>query len=106
MSAITRNVVAGVALGVGAGYAARQMIPALGPVVRPVTKTFMKSAILGYEKVREAFAHVGESIEDLTAEVRSELQREEPALAEAGQKKTKTTRKAGEQEEGARGQAG
>lgn len=33
----------------------------------------MKGAILGFEKVREAFAQVGESVSDLTHEVRSEM---------------------------------
>ena len=41
--------------------------------MRPITKVTLKSALVGYEKVREAFARVGESIEDITSEVRSEI---------------------------------
>jgi hypothetical protein len=53
----------------------------------------MKGAILGFEKVREAFANVGESVSDLSYEVRSEMGHGESGTEIAGGKSTGRAKK-------------
>ncbi len=77
MAFFKRNLSTGILVGVAAGLAAREVFPRLGDVVKPLSKVTLRSGILAYEKMKEAFAHVGESIEDLASEVRTEMATEE-----------------------------
>jgi hypothetical protein len=77
MAFFKRSLPAGIVIGVVAGVAARDMFPRLGNIVKPMSKVTLKSGLLAYEKVKEAFAHVGESLEDLASEVRTEMATEQ-----------------------------
>ena len=61
--------VAAVAIGVGALVLA----PVLLPAFRPIAKAAIKAGVVAYDQARTAAAEMGESIEDLVAEARSEL---------------------------------
>lgn len=63
----------GVAIGVGAVLVGLAAIPTLIMVGRPVARVAIKSGILFLEKGREAMAIATESLDDLVAEVQSEL---------------------------------
>ncbi len=68
------NVVTGLAIGIGAAVIAPLLAPLVASVGKPVAKSVIKAGILFYEKGRETAAELGEVLEDLVAEVRSELQ--------------------------------
>lgn len=70
----TRSLLTGIALGVGATLAARDVLPLLAPLARPALKQGVKAAILGYERGREMAALLVETISDIAAEVQVELQ--------------------------------
>jgi hypothetical protein len=61
-------------VGLAAGVTAGLVLPKPGrPVLRPLTKGAMKSAMLALRKGQEGVAHIGEALDDLVAEVRSEI---------------------------------
>jgi hypothetical protein len=64
-------------VGFVAGAATMALVPVLVPAVRevarPVSKVFYKHSLLGLEKLRSTVARLSESIEDLAAEVRAEV---------------------------------
>ena len=66
-----------VGVGVVVGLAAAVLAPVLMPVVvnvgRPLLKGAIKGAIMAYGRGQEVVGELGETIEDLTAEARSEL---------------------------------
>ncbi|MBN9160389.1 MAG: hypothetical protein BGO98_19370 [Myxococcales bacterium 68-20] len=67
-------------VGLAAGVTAGLVLPKPDrPVLRPLTKGAMKSALLALRKGQEGIAHVGEALEDLVAEVRSEVASEHEA---------------------------
>lgn len=68
---------AGLAVGAGLVW----LGPKLAPMVRPGTRSALKSGILLYEIGREWWARAGEEISDLRAEVLSELSAEEGTAA-------------------------
>jgi hypothetical protein len=80
-----RNVVFGFAGGLGAAFVLPFVAPVVGEVVRPLLKVLLKQGLLGLERVRTAAARASESLEDLLAEVRSEVEAElkasEPSVA-------------------------
>jgi hypothetical protein len=63
------NIVAGLAIGIGAAVLAPVMIPAL----RPIAKTIIKTGLIAYDQGRLALADLGERIGDILAEAQSEL---------------------------------
>ncbi|MGO9014805.1 MAG: DUF5132 domain-containing protein [Dissulfurispiraceae bacterium] len=67
------NIVTGLAVGIGAALFAPQVIPALAGVVKPLAKAAIKGSLVLYEKGKEAFAEVGEMMEDIVAEVKAEM---------------------------------
>lgn len=71
----------GMAIGLGAALLAPMAIAALSGVARPLARAVVKSGIVLYEKGREAMAEVGEVVDDLVAEARSELGRNQVATA-------------------------
>ncbi len=71
--ALNNDVAKGAALGVGAVVVAAAALPAIMTLSRPFARAAIKSGILFLEKGREFMAAAGEDIEDLVAEVKSEL---------------------------------
>lgn len=65
--------------GVAAAVVAPVLLPVVGAVVRPVLKTAIKGGILLYHKGREMVAEVVESVEDLTAEAKAEMEPKQAA---------------------------
>jgi hypothetical protein len=63
------NILAGLAIGVGAAIVAPAVIPAL----RPIAKSIIKAGLMAYDQGRVAFAELSEHTGDIVAEVRSEL---------------------------------
>lgn len=75
-----RNLLKGFALGAGITLIARDVLPWLAPLARPLTRQLARAAILGYKRTREKSAEMAESLEDLVAEVQWELQEERAAV--------------------------
>lgn len=63
------NIVAGLAIGIGAAVLAPVLIPAL----RPLAKSVIKAGLIAYEQGRVALAELNEHTGDIMAEARSEL---------------------------------
>lgn len=76
----TRSLLTGIALGVGATLAARDVLPLLAPLARPALKQGVKAAILSYERGREMAALLVETLSDIAAEVQVELQTQSAAV--------------------------
>ena len=66
----------GAAIGIGALILAPVLVPTVAAVVRPLIKAGLKGSILLYEKSKEMIAETQELFEDLAAEVKAELARE------------------------------
>jgi hypothetical protein len=78
-------------VGLAAGAAAAFVLPKPDrPVLRPLTKGAMKTALLALRRGHEGIASAGEAIEDLVAEVRSELASEQGARSEESEDSTKS----------------
>ncbi len=73
----------GVVAGVGAVVLAPVLIPAVAKASKPVAKALIKGGIIAYNKSRSAIAETGEVLEDLVAEVTTELAEEETQLESA-----------------------
>lgn len=67
------EILKGVGIGIGAALLVPIVISTLAPLVRPLARTVLKAGILAYEKGRETFEAIGESVEDIVAEVEEEL---------------------------------
>jgi hypothetical protein len=63
------NIVAGLAIGIGAALVAPVVIPAL----RPIAKSIIKAGLIAYDQGRLALAELSEHSGDIVAEVRTEL---------------------------------
>ena len=68
------NLIIGLVAGVGASLLGPVLRPFLASVSRSLTKATIKGSIHLYEKGRESFAELGETVDDLMAEVKSELE--------------------------------
>lgn len=71
----------GAALGIGAVIVAAAAIPAIISVTRPFARAAIKSGLVFLEKGREVMAEASEDLEDLVAEVKSELAEARHGLA-------------------------
>jgi hypothetical protein len=83
------NVVTGLGIGIGVALLGPVLIPVVANIAKPLAKAAIKGGVILYEKGREAVAETGEVIEDLLAEVKSELaqaqnQAAAPPLREPG----------------------
>jgi len=79
------STVLGVAIGVGATVLAATLVPSIPVLVRsarPTARAAIKSGLVLVERGREILAEAGEELEDLLAEVRSELQQEQNVKGE------------------------
>jgi hypothetical protein len=72
-------------LGFVAGAATAALVPVLMPALsegaRPMAKALLKHGLLGIERLRGAVARTAESVEDLVAEVRAEVETQLSAAA-------------------------
>ena len=62
----------GLAVGLGAAYAAPTLAPAVGTVVRPLAKGVIKTGLMIAHSVREYAAEASEELGDIYAEARAE----------------------------------
>jgi hypothetical protein len=76
MDILKSNIAVGVAAGLVAAVLAPVVIPVIAMAARPLTKSLIKGGVILYERGREALAGAGEEMEDLIAEVRSEMEQE------------------------------
>ncbi len=67
------NVVTGLAIGIGAAILTPVIIPLVAAIAKPLAKATIKGGLLLYERGREVVAEAGEVVEDLVAEVKSEM---------------------------------
>ncbi|NTV09803.1 MAG: DUF5132 domain-containing protein [Zoogloea sp.] len=77
------KLLAGVAILAGTVILAPVVAPVLVGVARPLVKSVIKAGYMFYERGAEMFAEVGEVMEDLVAEVKSEIKAGRPEMAEA-----------------------
>jgi hypothetical protein len=63
----------GIGIGLGLALLVPVAVSALAPVLRPVARSALKTGIWAYEKARESFEELGESFDDIVAEVQEEL---------------------------------
>ena len=77
------NVVTGLAIGIGAAVLGPAVLPVIAGVAKPVVKAAIKGGIILYEKGKETFAEMGEVVEDLVAEAKSEVEEAHKAAAAA-----------------------
>ena len=63
----------GVAIGLGVVIVSPVVIAALAPVVKPIARSALKAGVMAYEKGREAMEEIGETVDDVVAEVEEEL---------------------------------
>jgi hypothetical protein len=68
------NLITGLVAGLAATLLAPVLRPFLANASRSLTKATIKGGVLLYEKGRESFAELGETVDDLMAEVRSEME--------------------------------
>lgn len=68
---MNRDLVKGMAIGVGATLLTPILLPVLARVGRPAVGAAMRAGMSAWERSREAFAELGEYAEDLAAEARS-----------------------------------
>jgi hypothetical protein len=78
------NVVTGLAAGIGATLLAPVLLPMLARIAKPLTKSVIKTGMTVYEKGRESFAELSETVDDLVAEAKVELESEAVPAAAAG----------------------
>jgi hypothetical protein len=76
LSPDARKVLMGVGIGVGSALALPAAAGVLVVVGRPLLKAALKHGILAAERSRERLATLAEGLEDVIAEVRSEVERE------------------------------
>lgn len=67
------NILGGLAIGIGAALLAPVVVPVLATIVKPLVKGAIKGGFILYEKGREIAAEAHEVVEDLVAEVKSEM---------------------------------
>jgi hypothetical protein len=69
------NMLATLAIGAGVLIAAPAVMGVVGGILRPVYKATLKTVLLGFDTVKEVGVRTWETIEDLTAEAKTEIQR-------------------------------
>ncbi len=86
------NILTGLAIGIGAAVLAPAVIPVIAGVAKPVVKAAIKGGLVLFEKGKETFAELGEVVEDLVAEAKSEIaEAEENARATSSAEGETTT---------------
>lgn len=78
---LNKPAVRNTAIGVGVAVAVPVAVAALAPYLRPAARSVVKAGLLVFERGREVTAELGESMDDLVAEVREELRDQHVAAA-------------------------
>ena len=78
---LKRNVITGLAIGIGVTVLGPILLPPLVRVAKPAAKAAIKSGLVLLEKGRETLAELGEMTEDIVAEAKAELAQEAEAVA-------------------------
>jgi hypothetical protein len=86
---------AGFITGFGTGFVTREIIPVVREIANPIFKVSTRAAIKMFERSREIFAYVGESVEDIFAEVQDDMKEDRAKVVKHSAKghkvkKTKT----------------
>jgi Protein of unknown function (DUF5132) len=68
-----KEFITGLCLGIGAGIAGSGLAPTVKRIGKPFAKAAIKGGIQALEKGIEVASHLGETLEDMIAEVRSEM---------------------------------
>jgi hypothetical protein len=63
-----------VAVGAGVVLLAPVVIPVIGAILKPVAKAVIKGGMMAYEGAKLSVAETKETIEDLAADAKSEIQ--------------------------------
>lgn len=63
----------GIIAGIGAVLLAPVILPVVAGIGKPIAKSLIKGGIVAYERSKGTFAELGETWEDIIAEVRAEL---------------------------------
>lgn len=71
----------GIIAGIGAVLFAPLLLPVVAGIGKPIAKSLIKGGMVAYEKSRGALAELGESWEDMMAEVKAELSESDETLA-------------------------
>ena len=71
-----RNVLIGIGIGLATATVGKGLFPIVGTLGRPLLKAAVKASLLAYDKGMEVSGHLRETIEDLAAEARAELDAE------------------------------
>ena len=90
-----QNIVTSLAIGVGIAVVGPVLIPVASSMLKPLAKAAIKGGIVLYDKSREKLEESKEIIEDLVAEVKSEIEESSSVAAHVGD--TTGTPGAGEQ---------
>lgn len=77
----------GLTVGIATVILAPMVMPVIAEIAKPVVKAAMKGSILLYDTSRRMIAEAAETVEDLAAEAKAEVQQEHLA-AGGGQGKT------------------
>lgn len=80
---LRKNVITGLAIGVGVIALAPIVLPGLVRVVKPAAKAALKGGLVVVARGREALAELGEATEDILAEAKAELAEEAAAAMAA-----------------------
>ncbi|MFZ1414551.1 MAG: DUF5132 domain-containing protein [Defluviicoccus sp.] len=78
---LKRNVITGLAIGIGVTVLGPILLPPLVRAVKPAAKAAIKSGLVLLDKGRETLAELGEMTEDIVAEAKAELAQEAEAVA-------------------------
>lgn len=82
----------GFAMGYGAGFFTREALPLTIEILRPVSRVTLKAAVRTFEMSREAVSKLGETAEDIIAEVKHELKKRKSPKKRVKTKPVSTTR--------------
>ena len=74
----------GLAIGVAIVALAPLAAPIVAGLAKPIARAAIRTSLIAYEKGREALAEVGEVVEDLVAEARAELAKQDSDGSEPG----------------------
>jgi len=88
------QIVGGVAVGAAAVMLAPSLVTTAAGIMKPIFKTLVKGVILTYESgkqavdhARRALAETAETVEDLAAEAKAEIEESRKGSAKAARKK-------------------
>lgn len=69
---MNRDMMKGLAVGVGVGLLAPVVFPALGRAMKPTVNAAIRAGVVAWDRGRETLAEFGEYAEDMAAEVRAQ----------------------------------